>query len=300
MKRLSRTLFHALLLATVSIALAFSMAQPGYAQEAPEPSLPRNLRFAYSVKFVCGPSSESFQEGVVSGAYATAINILNPSLRNRINFVKRIARALPYQTSGEVTQFEHGVLEPNHAIEVECNEIRRRLPLPMTQQFRTGFLVILSSHEMDVTAVYTARPANGEVATIEVETIEPRKLSEDDSAQLPDLTVQAILLDTLRVDCPQGRGSCVTQVDVEIANIGSAAAGAFRTRTTLDPNQSVTVDEQSPGGLAAGESKKFSVTTEPGGNCYDPDCEICVEVDSDNSILESDETNNNLCAQVQG
>ena len=283
-------------LTTCASALAIVLVVPPFAggQERPNPST-AEARYAYAAKFVCGASDESFQEGVVTGVHATAINLHNPSVTNPVVFFKSISRALPYQTPGAVTGFERGVLEPNQSIEVECNEIRQRLPAQMTRQFRTGFVVIRASAELDVVAVYTSRPAESGVSTIDVETIPGKPLAQDPPPQRPDLTVLDILMDTLRVDCSSASGGCVSRVDVKIANIAPVQAGPFATETTLDPSQSVVVTRQSPGGLAAGASEMFSVTTPSGGNCFDPDCTVCVTVDSASAVIESDEANNDLC-----
>ena len=88
-------------------------------------------------------------------------------------------------------------------------------------------------------------------------------------------------------------------MEATIANVGAGNAGPFATRTTLDPAQSV-VDTQASGGLAARASQTFMVTTPPGGNCFDPDCQICVTVDYQSDVMESDETNNSLCKTKQG
>jgi subtilase family serine protease len=85
---------------------------------------------------------------------------------------------------------------------------------------------------------------------------------------------------------------------VRIANVGIGDAGAFNVRTVLDPTQSVVVN-QAVSGLPIGE-QTLTVTTPPGGNCFDPDCTICVTVDSANAVTESDEGNNNLCATTGG
>jgi subtilase family serine protease len=68
----------------------------------------------------------------------------------------------------------------------------------------------------------------------------------------------------------------------------------------FDPAQSVSVDRDSPGGLAAGSVEDFTVATPPGGNCFDPNCEICVTVDHANTVAESNETNNELCQEFPG
>lgn len=269
-------------------------------QEPPAGPTPIGPKFSYAVKFLCGPSSESFQEGMVTGFAATAINILNPSLEGEVRFVKRASRALPYQTPGPASAAVEGSIGPLEAIEVECNEIRQLLPSSMTEEFRTGFLMILSEARLEVTAVYSARPRDGEVATIDIETIVPTEM-EDPPPPDPrvDLTVDDIDIAALRNSCPTGGGSCVAIVPVTISNIGAGDAGSFNVRVTFDPSQSVMVDRPFSG-LAAGAGQTFPAQTPPGGNCYDPDCTICAVVDSANEVPETDETNNQLCRTRDG
>jgi hypothetical protein len=255
---------------------------------------------SYAVKFLCGGSSESFQEGVVRGVHATAIHILNPSFRRPVRFAKRVSRALPYRASGTLIGTQRDEIGPNQAIEVECNEIRQMLPQQMTEQFRSGFLLITSTGPLIITAVYTSRPHGGDVSTIDVETVSPIELREppddqpptDEPRELADLLVEDIIGAT---SCPGGGVTCTTTARIRIANFGSADAGPFSTRVVFDPSQSVTVDRASPTGLAAGATDLLSVSTPLGRTCLDPECEICVTVDFQDTVPESDETNNQLC-----
>ncbi len=283
------------------LAACFAVAAPGVAAAQSSTVADERSAVSYAVKFVCGGSTEEFQEGLVRGVHATAINILNPSFRNPVRFAKRVSRALPYQASGALTDARRDEIGPGQAIEVECNEIRQMLPQQMTRQFRTGFLLISATRPLVITAVYTSRPHNGDVSTIDVETISALPTQEPpdtDPGKRPDLVVQVIRLGS--VNCPQGRQSCEATARIRIANIGTADATAFNTRTVLDPSQSVIVDHVSPAGLVAGGIEDFTVVTPPGGNCHDPDCRICATVDSANAIAESDETNNQLCREFPG
>jgi hypothetical protein len=267
--------------------------------DAQEPPAAR-AKFAYAVKFLCGPSSEAFQEGMVAGFAATAVNILNPSLSGEVRFAKRASRALPYQTSGPISDVAEDVIGPLEAIEIECNEIRQMLPSQMTEEFRTGYLVIHAEAELEVTAVYSARPRDGEISTLDVQRIEAIEVAGDGApGDRPDLTITDIDIDNLRNRCPQGQGSCVAVVPVTVANIGAADAGPFRVRVTFDPNQSVVVYRNFPG-LAMGASQTFVAQTPPSDNCYDPNCLICAFADSDDAVTESDEANNELCREAEG
>jgi subtilase family serine protease len=101
------------------------------------------------------------------------------------------------------------------------------------------------------------------------------------------------------VSCPKGGGTCVTQISFAVVNVGLGDAGGFNIRIVADPRQSVVVGRQVIG-LASRAAQGFTVTTPPGGNCYDPDCTVCVVVDSGNDVSESNEGNNELCTTRGG
>lgn len=276
------------LIALSAIAL---VASPAAAQE-------RETAFVYPVKFLCGPSSEAFQEGMVAGFAATAVNILNPSPDGEVRFRKRVSRALPYQEPGPMSEVVEDSLPPLGAIEIECNEIRQMLPSQMTEEFRTGYLMIEAQEELVVTAVYSARPRAGEISTLDVQVVAAMETDRGQPGQ-PDLTITDIDMGNLRNRCPSGQGSCIAVVPVTVSNIGAANAGPFRVRVRFDPVQSVVVDRDFPG-LAAGASETFNAQTPPSDNCFDPDCRICAVADSENAVAESNEANNELCRERLG
>lgn len=128
------------------------------------------VNFQYAVKFVCGQSTENPLQ-VVKGVYATAINVHNPGTFKAV-FAKKTAIALPFELVGPISNFRLSQLPPDGAFELDCSAF---FPDAQTK-FVKGFLVIASPVELDITAVYTARPSDGEVSTIDVETIAPRKV----------------------------------------------------------------------------------------------------------------------------
>ncbi|MBI4527611.1 MAG: hypothetical protein HY695_27765 [Deltaproteobacteria bacterium] len=196
------------------------------AQQPPAPPVKINAKFRYSVKFVCGHAQEpkpceQFRQGgdssgeviwicpgstvpagangaqVVSGLYATAINVSNPGGPRRGEtgtavFAKKFAIALPWQNSGPVSRFERAILEADHAFEIDCEEIAAKFSRPSSDSstptpfpvFLKGFLLIVSPVELDITAVYTARGSGG-VSTMDVEIIQPRKQEQVVIAEIP-------------------------------------------------------------------------------------------------------------------
>ena len=261
----------------------------------------RGLPYQYAAKLVCGLQRNPESTVVTGGLYGTTVNVRNPG-DETVEFTKELALTIPPggQEQGELLHLADDKLEAHHALETDCEDVRRRAGLP--DPFFEGFVVIRSAASLDVTAVYTTsaldregRPAGQ--AGIDVEPVAERVKRPDE--RRADLTVRDIDLASLRVSCPGGAGTCVTSVDVEIANIGAADAGAFNARTQLDPGQAVSVD-RGFSGLAAGASTPVNVTTPPGGNCFDPDCTVCVTVDNLDNVPEADETNNRLCRTRQG
>ncbi len=285
---------------SITIAVGMLSAPSVTAQEvtAQEQS-PISATHLFTAKFLCGGSSEAFQEGVVRGVHATSITLHNPSNVRAVSFTKSVSRALPFQRPGDIAGPVVDTLQPGTSIDVECNEIRMMLPISMTRQFRSGFLQIEATGDLSVAAVYSSRPRDGDVSTIDVEVIEARKLGRDEG-ELPDLVIQDIDLDTLRVSCPTGAGSCEASVTVIVENQGSAASAGFDVRTTFDPAQGIDVENSVADGLEPGQSSPLDVNVKTGGNCFDPDCQICATADSNEAIEESDEGNNTLCRQRQG
>ena len=114
-----------------------------------------------------------------------------------------------------------------------------------------------------------------------------------------DLVVQSF--DDIDVNCG-GVGptvSCTTTVTFTIANIGVGDAGPFKILVRADPGlaqQSTVVVS----GLTAGGTTSLVVPLPPGGNCYDPDCDVCITLDSDNEVTESNEENNDYCELTIG
>ena len=146
------------------------------AQAPADASVDFNARHAYSAKFLCGDANEAFQEGVVTGTYRTALNIHNPSDAAPAATRVHISRALPYQDSADNNRLAPTKLPPLASIEVGCDQIRAALASPQTAEFRSGYATIFASQDVTVTAVYSARPRDQEISTIDVVAIAGRTL----------------------------------------------------------------------------------------------------------------------------
>lgn len=137
--------------------------------------------YIYSVKFVCGtqlPTRESCTS-VRPGVYATEINIHNFK-DTETSIVKYV---LPVVLGGEAIGREPNfvepkakdsiVLRPNTATMDDCcriSELLHNAPLP-SMPLTIGFLVIESSQELNITAVYTASDPRSGFVSIDVEQV---------------------------------------------------------------------------------------------------------------------------------
>jgi hypothetical protein len=142
--------------------------------------------YIYSVQFVCGrqPEERDRCATVLSGRYATAVTLHNVSC----DPAKVTKRFIPTVIGDEVLGREPRIAEPRVTDEIalppgtvtmdDCCRINELLfgnPSGGGGRLIFGVLEIRSSVELAVSATYTAGPARGEVASIDVERIEPKR-----------------------------------------------------------------------------------------------------------------------------
>ncbi len=115
----------------------------------------------------------------------------------------------------------------------------------------------------------------------------------------PRADLEVLGIDVPDVNCSDVALICTTTVTFTIANTGTVDAGPFKVLVQADPGlaQQGTVNVAS---LAAGATTTLTIPLPAGGNCFDSDCTICITVDSDNEIVESDEGNNYDCETTIG
>lgn len=227
--------------------------------------------FEYAAKFVCGkPGADELAPGV----YFTAINVHNPTERG-VRLRKKVAIAGPREKPGPVSEFFDAELGPDEALEIDCPDIREHAPVG--DEFLKGFVVLQSEVELDVVGVYTAAGEDGQVETIDIERVPPRRAQ----AGLPDLIP---FPDPETGFCRRNdRGDLI----VTVKNQGSADAGA--STTTVQFSAGGVFSQPTPP-IAAGASVDLFFPI-PGG-CFNPDCSFRITVDSAHQVTESDETNN--------
>jgi hypothetical protein len=127
-------------------------------------------RFQYAAKFLCTaniPGTSQLTSSVLPGAYRTVVNIHNPN--NQIAFLQRKI-ALP----GQISKFIPWELKPDEVTRLTCDQIADDFG-PFIHGAE-GFLVIESTHSLDVIAVYTAGKNGGEVESMDVEQIRERRM----------------------------------------------------------------------------------------------------------------------------
>lgn len=125
-------------------------------------------RFHYAVKFICTaniPGTSQTSPAVLPGVYQTAVNIHNPQFI-KVKLRKKIASGLG------ISKYFESIIGPDAVQHVNCAQIND-FGIRLIHGFE-GFLVIESTHSLDVVAVYTAGPSGKQVASIDVEQIKER------------------------------------------------------------------------------------------------------------------------------
>ncbi|HEV8580558.1 MAG TPA: hypothetical protein VGX68_15940 [Thermoanaerobaculia bacterium] len=175
-----------IVVSVVAVVLLLLGAQAASAKE----------QYVYSVKFVCGynptnvgVSHQGVSEGeppVKFGNYATEINILWPELyiegpafvfKHIVLLVERgvpvgreprVISARPYLDSVQLNSLQATMDDCNRIAELLYGAVPTPLPLLV------GYFVITSTHELDVTAVYTAETCgNWVVSPVKLDCLNP-------------------------------------------------------------------------------------------------------------------------------
>jgi hypothetical protein len=130
--------------------------------------------FQYAAKFLCTsniPGTSQTTTSLLPGSYQTVVNIHNPN-STTIRF--RMKLALASLEVPQISNFIENGLKPDQAGKVDCNDLRN-FDLQLIHGFE-GFLVIESTHSLDVIAVYTAGTKEG-VTSMDVERVFERYLT---------------------------------------------------------------------------------------------------------------------------
>jgi len=175
-------------------------------------------------------------------------------------------------------------LRPDEALRVDCKDIKLLFGDTNIPAFFEGFVVLRAPMQtpLEVVGVYTAVPIEGQGQTIDVEAIHPKTINK------PDLTVKIVSFEGL--GCPGGQGTCEFEVKFEITNASSIDVTVpFDVKVSTDNALTNTITEP---GIGAGATIGRTVVLGPGNNCFNPDCEVTVFVDSGGAVNESNKSNN--------
>lgn len=155
-------------------ALLVAISSPAHAQ--------LKTSYQYAVKTLCTLMGE-FGDAMAPGRYRTLINIHNPT-EKKVEVARKFALAgQPGDPAGDIsiTPYKSFVLAPDQAASFNCFDISNFFcPINgICVDFTAidGFLVLNSALELDVVAVYSSHPKDGQVSALEVETIAARKLA---------------------------------------------------------------------------------------------------------------------------
>jgi hypothetical protein len=164
--------------------LGFAASIP-IAQAEPEKySKTIKTEYQYAAKVACSLLLPHQDGTLARGTYRTVVNIHNPTDK-KITVAAKVALATQFGSEPGpfgVTPFKEAVLQPDGAVEVNCFDIAGYFcPIDgvcVDFAFLEGFLVIKSPVPLDVVGIYTARPTDGEVSSMDVEMIQPRQMKE--------------------------------------------------------------------------------------------------------------------------
>lgn len=174
-------LFSGLILWCLSIATGF--VQNAQAEPA-RPWETIKTEYQYAAKVVCSLLLPHQDGTLAKGTYRTIVNIHNPTGKPVIIAAKV---ALAEQFGSEpgpfsVTPFKKAKLQPDGAMELNCFDVAGYFcPINgvcVDFAFLEGFAVIKSPVPLDVVGVYSARHTDGEVETMDVETVQPKQIGE--------------------------------------------------------------------------------------------------------------------------
>lgn len=235
----------------------------------------------YAAKFVCGTAPPLRS---VPGRYLTEINIHNPG-PEATRFRYKVALTGSGGRPGPITPFASTGMRGDEAIAITCAEIERLARAANAPWPAEGFVVVLSSVELDVVALYTAGPTR--VEALHTQRVPPRRFGRIVTA-CADLVVDSIMRPEWDAN---NRRSVIRAV---IRNIGDAPAAPTTARvidpTTTQPSGAPESAIASTPALGPGASTV--VTFYLSYWVYNPDVTLEVTADYKNELVECREDNN--------
>ena len=159
---------------------------------------PRDFRYEYAAKVVCGEQGQAESLALARGAYATTVNVHSPG-RERARFRKKLALAIPpgRQQPGPIVPLSFDALDYDEALASDCDDLRERIAAAdpddeagaQAADYFEGFLVLQSTDPLDVTAVYTTADLGASDLARDNASIDVEKVSERDRIRPTDLAI---------------------------------------------------------------------------------------------------------------
>ena len=134
---------------------------------------PSPYHFQYAAKFICTsnfPGTSQTTDSFLPGNYQTVVNVHNPHYRS-----VKIRTKAALGAGRLISKFVESKLGPDAVTRFVCRDLREKFGLNLIHGGE-GFLVIESTHSIDVIGVYTAGPVGGNVASIDVEQVQEREI----------------------------------------------------------------------------------------------------------------------------
>jgi hypothetical protein len=168
-----------------ALAVLWCWLNPAWTKaESMKPSETIKTEYQYAAKVVCSLLLPHQDGTLAKGTYRTIVNLHNPT-NKPITVAAKVALAAPFGSEPGpfgVTPFKKSELQPDGAVELNCFDFAGYFcpidGLCVDFAFLEGFAVIKSPVPLDVVGVYTARHTDGEVETMDVETVQPRQMRE--------------------------------------------------------------------------------------------------------------------------
>lgn len=139
-------------------------------------------QFAYSVKFVCGVSESDPQKSIVQpGFYSTEINISNyrfedVEIRKKFLILVQDGEAIGREPEFVQPSGEDAIVLPTMTATMDdCVRVSEITGVD-TSILTIGYLLLYSTQDINVDAVYTATGREGQSLSIDVERVEGDRL----------------------------------------------------------------------------------------------------------------------------
>jgi hypothetical protein len=141
-------------------------------------------KYQYAAKAACSLLATFGDIALAQGTYRTLINVGNPTNETVVFAVAPVVAGSLGAPSGGIggVVAKKGGLAPQAALSIDCGTIAGFFcptadGLCFDFAALDGFVKINSPIELDVVTIHTARPADGQVSTMDVETVEAREIA---------------------------------------------------------------------------------------------------------------------------